>query len=602
MPLSVFEYDRGSSVARQFERVALHFGEITALSSAGDSLTYDAVNSHANRIAHALTTFGVGRGNRVALCTERSIETIAVLLAILKCGAAYVPLDPAYPPSRLAMMLQDISATLCVVQDSHLPLTNWTGEHCISLQELLRLAERQPDHNVNVEVAPDDLAYIMYTSGSTGAPKGVCVDHRNILRLVCGTDYASFGPDEVFLLLAPLSFDASTFEVWGALLTGARLAIAPAGYGALDDLGSLIRNENVTTLWLTAGLFHQLVDADVNQFRGVRQLLAGGDVLSAVHVKRVLDAIPDLRVINGYGPTECTTFTCCHTMQSAKDVSDPVPIGRVIANTTAYILNDHLCPVPDGTPGELFVGGDGVARGYWNRPELSQEKFLVDPFANQLCSRMYRTGDRVVRDESGVFAFLGRVDRQVKVRGYRIEPGEIERTLIKSGEIGQAVVIATGDKVHEKRLIAYITPTNNSSRDTQKVSAWLQGELPPFMVPSALIWIDSLPLDANGKVDRAALLSVLPVTESGFVAPESELEENLSEIWSEILGVDRVGRYQEFIALGGHSLAAMRVIARVSDSFGVRLPLLALLENSTIESFGEAVEEAILLQVEQLDA
>ena len=303
-------------------------------------------------------------------------------------------------------------------------------------------AETNPPSNAGA----DSLAYVMYTSGSTGKPKGVAVTHKNIVRLVKNTNYANFTSDEVFLQFAPISFDASTFEIWGSLLNGARLALMTPGAASLDELGRALKRYQVTTLWLTAGLFHLMVDTHLDDLRGLKQLLAGGDVLSAPHVRKVVTELKDCRLINGYGPTENTTFTCCYPVDNPASINGSVPIGRAISNSYVYVLDKHLNPSPVGIPGELYIGGDGVARGYLNQPELTAAKFITDPFRNGDGTQLYKTGDLVKRRSTGELDFLGRIDSQVKVRGYRIELGEVETVLAQHDSVRDAVVIVRKDR------------------------------------------------------------------------------------------------------------------------------------------------------------
>jgi len=377
----------------------------------------------------------------------------------------------------------------------------------IALGEANSPDRSESSENLNDVPGPDRLAYVVYTSGSTGRPKGVMVEHRNVVRLVKDTDYCAFGPSEVFLQFAPISFDASTFEIWGALLNGSRLVIMPPALPSLEDLGRVIRKHGVTTLWLTAGLFHVMVEHRLDDLRPLRQLLAGGDVLSPWHVRQVLEKLPSLRLINGYGPTENTTFTCCHTFGGREEVLDPVPIGRPISNTRVYVLDSALRAVPIGTAGELLIAGDGLARGYLNAPELTEAKFLTCMTAEGVTERLYRTGDQARFLQDGTLQFLGRTDNQIKLRGYRIELEEIEAVLRRHPSIRQVCVVAERDGGSVKRLLAYCVPAANVTLSESALREHLQSALPQYMLPEAFVVLNSLPLTANGKVDREKLPS-----------------------------------------------------------------------------------------------
>ncbi len=386
------------------------------------------------------------------------------MLAILKAGGVYVPLDPAHPAERLAWMAADSGVALLVVEEglAGLPALPPEIARLMVRADGELVAGERTDGEVDdplpaVQADAGNLAYVMYTSGSTGRPKGVEVTHRGVTRLVRGTGYARFGPEEVFLQLAPAAFDAATFEIWGALLNGARLALLPVQAPSAEELGAAVAREGVTTLWLTAGLFHSLVESRPEALRGVSQLLAGGDVLSAAHVRRALAALPGTTLINGYGPTENTTFTTTHPLRDPAEVGETVPVGRPIANTTVHLLDGDLRPVPAGVAAELYTGGDGLARGYRGRPELTAERFVPDPLAASPGERLYRTGDLARWRPDGVLELLGRRDRQVKIRGFRVEPGEVEAALLSHPEIAAAAVVAR-QEADGKALIAYVVP------------------------------------------------------------------------------------------------------------------------------------------------
>ncbi|MGH9463236.1 MAG: non-ribosomal peptide synthetase, partial [Vicinamibacteria bacterium] len=450
------DYPREKCVHELFEAQAARTPDAVALEYEGHSVTYAKLNARANQLAHYLRAQGVGPEVMVGLCVERSLEMVVGTLGILKAGGAYVPLDPDYPASRLAFMLEDTQAPVLLTQGrlrERLPA--YVGR-VVALDADWAEIARESEKNPKVQVGARNLAYVIYTSGSTGRPKGTSIEHRSVVRLVRNTNYIELGPDEVFLQFAPISFDASTLELWGPLLNGARLVVCPAGRLSLEELGQVIRERGVTTLWLTAALFHQMVDTRIESLRGVRQLLAGGETLSVPHVRRMLEVIGNNRLINGYGPTENTTFTCCYVMTADTRIGHTVPIGRPISNSRVYVLDSRLQPVPVGVYGELHIGGDGLAREYLHQPQLTEEKFVPDPFGAEPGARLYKTGDRVRYLPDGNIEFLGRVDNQVKIRGYRIELGEIEAALSTHPAVREAVVLAREDTPGEKRLVAYI--------------------------------------------------------------------------------------------------------------------------------------------------
>jgi amino acid adenylation domain-containing protein len=496
-------YARGSSVPALFAAWVARTPGAVAVVCGAESLTYAEVEARANRLAHHLRSRGAGCGERVALAVERSLDLLPAILGILKSGAAYVPLDPSHPPERVAWMLADCGARLLVTQDHLLPRLPPTEAAIVALPRDRAAIGRLPATVPRPAPAATDPAYVMYTSGSTGRPKGVVVTHRNIVRLVAGGasgggvadgaggahgvgvadragvagggGYVRRGPLETYLHLAPITFDASTFELWGALLHGSRLVLLPPGGPSLQVLGEVIARHGVTTVWMTTALFHQVVEEDLAVLAPVRQLLTGGEVISPAPVRQALAALPGLTLTACYGPTEGTTFTTCHQMTSGRDVGSTVAIGRPIGNTRVFVVDRELRPLPVGAPGELLIGGDGVALGYLNRPDLTAERFVPDPFGDaggagsaggagdgggEAGGRLYRTGDRVRWLAGGVLDFIGRLDDQVKIRGFRIEPAEIETVLAAHPLVGEAAVLAQpapGGR-GELRLVAYVSP------------------------------------------------------------------------------------------------------------------------------------------------
>jgi amino acid adenylation domain-containing protein/FkbH-like protein len=589
-------FPRDTCVHEIFEAVAAQNPQVKAVEFEDGHLTYQELNERANRLAHYLRKNGVGPESIVAICLDRSFDMIVSLLAILKAGGAYLALDPSHPKERLALLLQEAGSRVVLTHSDFRELCAASAPppacKIVCIDRLGAKLDHQPASNPAAQATADNLAYISFTSGSTGTPKGVCIPHRAIVRLVKNTDYASFDRSEAFLQLAPLAFDASTFEIWGPLLNGARLVIFPPHPPSLSELGKFISDKNITTLWLTSGLFHQMIEKETPSLRGLRQLLAGGDVLSVPHVKRALSELPNCRLINGYGPTENTTFTCCHQIDETSVTGHSIPIGLPISNTQVFVLDEAAQPVPIGVPGELYAGGDGLARGYLNRPEITAEKFVLNPFAEG--TRLYRTGDLVRWLPDGTIQFLGRIDEQVKIRGNRVELGEIETALSRHPEVRECVVVARDDGSGDKRLIAYYVTANPNLCGTEALREHLRQTLPDFMVPSAFVRLAALPLTASGKVDRHALPS-LNEFESQLRLPyalaSDDIEKKLAGIWQEILGRRRVGVTEDFFDLGGHSLLALRLIARVEEVFGRQIPVASVFQARTVAQMASLLRD-----------
>lgn len=591
---TVTPYPREKTVARLLEEIVETRPDATAVVFREKQLTYRELNIRANRLAHQLRRRGVGPETMVGCCVERSLDLIVAFVAILKAGGAYVPLDPSYPKERFDLLLQDIRTPVMITQRS-LTSSVLAGRDLPSLivdEDGTALAG--DDENPSPISGPTSLAYVMFTSGSTGRPKGVMVENRAIVRLVRNTNYCHFGPDEVFLLFAPVSFDASTLEIWGPLLNGGRLVVMPPQAASLEDLAQTIRDNRVSTLWLTAGLFNLMVEQRLEDLRPVRQLLAGGDVLSPRHVRMVLKNLPDCCLINGYGPTENTTFTCCHVMRTDDIIPDSVPIGRPISNTQVYILDEQMRPVPPGEPGELYAAGDGVARGYLNNPEATAEKFLPDPISTVPEARMYRTGDLARWGNDGVIEFLGRLDNQVKILGHRIEPGEVETVLCMHEGVKQVCVVPYSNGDGSKRLIAYYVGSSSRAAMPNDLRDFLVRKVPSYMFPALFIPLASFPLSPNGKVDRAALPVPVFVGDAESAEeerPKDPLEQTLMDLWRHVLRVEHVGLNDNFFDLGGDSLLLVAVHSNLQKAMGIEIPVTDLFEFTTVRTLAAHLGE-----------
>ena len=590
------DYPQDRCIHQLFEQQAERTPDAVAVVFEDQKLTYRELNERANKLAHYLQQLGVQPEVLVGICVERSLEAIVGLLGILKAGGAYVPLDPTYPKERLSFMLEETQVSVLLTQ-AHLAESLPAHQaHLICLDSDWEIIAQHGEENPAPLVTSSNLAYIMYTSGSTGKPKGASVTQRGVVRLVKGSNYANLSAEEVFLQLAPISFDAATFEIWGSLLNGARLVVMPAHTPSLQELGRAIRQNKITTLWLTAGLFHLMVDEQLEDLKQVQQLLAGGDILSVSHVLKLLKEAKGCRLINGYGPTENTTFTCCCSITDASQIVNSVSIGRPISNTQVYILDSQLQPVPIGVPGELYIAGDGLARGYFNRPELTARAFISNPFSGEPDARLYKTGDLARYWPDGNIEYLGRIDNQVKIRGYRIELGEIEETLRQHPAVQDAAAIARDDGSGNKGLVAYVVLDPDKLPSISNLRGYLQEKLPEYMVPSAFVTLESLPLTPNGKLDRHALPQKCDRVseETAFTEPQTPTEKELAQIWMAVLELEKVGTNESFFDIGGHSLMAMQLVSRVRMRFGVELPLYDFYAAPTIQNLAELVEEEIL--------
>ena len=566
--------------------IALTFGD--------EQLTYVQLNRRANQVAHALVARGVRAEKRVGIYAERSVEIIVGMLAVLKAGGAYVPLDPSYPQERLNFMNSD-SALVAVLTTASL-----TRQLPIQNVSVIVLDQdfAQFDENPRVpKLTSRNLAYVIYTSGSTGLPKGVLVEHRSVLRLVLNASYAQIRSDDCVAHCASPSFDAATWEVWGALLNGARVLIVPQrAVLSPTAFGQILVQHSVTAMFLTVGLFNEYVDALERAFGGMRYLLVGGDKLvPSIVVRALAKATRPQHFLNAYGPTEATTFAT--TFEIIGDVSTdaPLPIGKPISNTQIYILDDNRSPVPIGVTGEIFIGGPGVARGYLERPELTAERFVPDPFSKANGALVYRTGDMGKWRPDGNVEFLGRRDFQLKIRGFRVEPGEIERTLQCHHGVKQTVVIAREDEGRLKHLVAYVLAESYDSADQliTSVRDYLAQTLPHYMVPAAIVVLDKFPLTHNGKVDRDALPtpdSPQRLKEAGD-SVQTPVEKKLTEIWEQVLKQAPLGVDDNFFELGGDSMMGLDLIAKVSERLNLEeLSVIDLFEHPTAREMAQFVE------------
>ncbi|MEA2905942.1 MAG: hypothetical protein QOI12_3329 [Alphaproteobacteria bacterium] len=582
------DYPREKSIPDVFTAVATAQPEAPAVRFGETTLSYREFARRADCVARRLLAHGVARGEPVAVYMERGAALPAALLGILKAGAAFVPLDPGYPPARLSQMLSASGARFVVAAADHADRIPALPAQVLAIDTAAD--EGEPDHSVPVSSAPDDLAYIMYTSGSTGVPKGVAVTHRNILRTVMGVHYVDCTGGRSILQFAPVSFDASTFEIWGSLLNGGVLVLHPPGPATLEALGSFIRDARIDILFMTTALFQEMIEHCPDHLRSVGQIMTGGESMRLSVAKAAWAALPRTRLMNAYGPTECTTFATMFPITDPERLGAIVPIGRPIDNTSAFILDQYGNRVPVGVPGELYLGGEGVAQGYWRQPDLTAASFTPDPFASAAGGRRYRTGDIAVFRDDGNIVFLGRRDRQIKLSGYRIELAEIEAALEAHPDVTRAAVIATDDD--PARLVAFVAAP--SGIQAAVLRDFLLARLPPYMVPSQLDIRDTLPLTPAGKLDRTALArQIVPVAGKGTNAPpRTPTEKLLAQIWEELLRAEKVGIDDNFFDLGGHSLAATRLLSRVRDRFQVEVTMRGFFDRPTLGGLAELIAAA----------
>lgn len=573
------------------DRAARH-PEACAVTYEGRGMTYRELDRRADALGRELRVRGAGGRPPVALLMERSPELIVAMLAVLKAGSAYLVLNPGDPDQRLAELALDANLSLTLTSEQ------LSGRVPAGLDSVvldgLPLSNTSTPSTPRARLTPDHLAYVCYTSGSTGAPKGVGVTHRGVVRLVREAGWMSFGPEDVVLHAASPSFDACTLEIFGALCNGGRLVIHPPGRIDLEALSRTIIDEGVTVVNLPTGVLHQLVQSRLPAFAGLRHVVTGGDVASPALVTRLLEAHPHLLFTNGYGPTENTTFTTCWTSRTPP-TTDDVPIGQAVDGTRVTLLDAGLRPVTDGTVAELYASGAGLAWGYLGRPEATAERFLPDP-AGPPGTRMYRTGDLVRQLPDGGLGFVGRADRQVKVQGFRIEPGSVEAALAQQPEVVQAAVVAEPGPDGHPQLIAHVVAVPGAADDLGAVlRRRLRDRLPAYGVPHVVLVRSELPLDRNGKVDHAALATHRRTVRNigtVYVPPSDELQRDLTELWAELLDTEPIGIEDDFFDLGGHSLLAAELLEALHARFDADIPAATLYLHSTVAELSLAVRTA----------
>nr|QEO74680.1 condensation domain-containing protein [uncultured bacterium] len=591
------EYHRDQCIHRLVELQAARRPDALAVVYREKQISYDDLNRRANQLAYYLRAHGVGLETRVGVLMQRSADWMVAVLGILKAGGVYVPLDGGYPAHRLRFMVEDADVRL-VLTESGQPEIVAQGEatEVVYLDKGWEWLESENEDNPENVTQAENLAYVMYTSGSTGQPKGVGVTHRAINRLVRNTNYVKFEESDRVAQTSNASFDTSTFEIWGALLNGSQLVIfEKETVLSPRELERQLVDQQINVMFLTTALFHQMAQSRPEIFASLTYMVFGGDAADAQFVQRVLEQGKPRHLVNGYGPTEGTTFATAYEAQERDIGARTIPIGRALSNTEAWVLDRQGQMAPVGVAGELHIGGDCLARGYLRRPELTAEKFVPHPYSAEPGARLYRTGDLVRYQSDGNIEFLKRMDQQVKVRGFRVELGEVESLLNQYWAIVESVVIAGKDSLGDTRLIAYIVPEEGVEPTSSEMWNFLQEKLPSYMLPSVFVTIKELPLTPNGKVDRKAL----PLPEqigdevsTSFIAPRTAMEEMVAEIWRQTLGITQVGVESNFFDLGGHSLLGTRVMSQIRENCGIELPVRVLFESPTIAALARKIEEA----------
>ena len=597
------DYPRDQCIHQLFEAQAARTPKAVAVVFEDRQLTYAELNARANQLAHHLRELGVGPEVRVGLCVERSLEMVVGLLGILKAGGAYVPLDPDYPAERLAFMLEDTQAPVLLTQQALLERLPAHHAHVVGLDADWNQIDQKPDGNLPVQTNVGNLAYVIYTSGSTGQPKGVAVHHGGLVASTVSRSTRYEQWPESFILLPGIAFDAALATVfWTLTKSGALIIPTEDVANDIEALGTLVDRHRVTNWLSTTSQYAALLQHGTGKLDSLRTVVVGGEELPASLIARHRDRLPHAELFNEYGATEGCIWSAVFDCRTSSAVHQ-VPIGRAIANTQLYVLDHRQQPVPVNVAGELHIGGAGLARGYLDRPELTAEKFIPNPFHDVPGSRLYRTGDLCRWLPDGNLEFLGRLDHQVKLRGFRIELGEIEAALNEHPSVARSVAMLRQDTPDDKRLVAYYVTAVNGGVPAAELGPYLRSRLPEYMVPSAIIALNEFPLTGNGKIDRGALPALgdlRPELERTYVAPRNATESLVAEIWANVFRLERVGIHDNFFDLGGHSLLATHLTSRLNQRLQLNIPLRTVFESPTIALTSQVIDELLLREIAAL--
>ncbi|WP_208343836.1 non-ribosomal peptide synthetase, partial [Aetokthonos hydrillicola] len=576
-------------IHRIFEARAESTPKAVAAVFGNEEFTYQQLNEKANQLAHYLKKQGVVSEEFVGICLDRSIDFIVAILAILKAGGVYVPLDPSYPQERLGLMIEDTQIPILLTKQALVEKLPNCSLQRICLDQLWEDIEHESKHNPVIVIDPENLAYVNYTSGSTGKPKGIGVCHRSVTNLVLGKNEIQLEAQDRVAHLSNVSFDAVTFEIWGALLNGACVVGVPTDVVLSPvDLATTIAEYKISVMWLTVSVFNQMVKEAPFALKSLRCLIFGGEIANPQRVRQLLVEGSPQHLLNGYGPTETTTFATFYKVGEVSQDALSIPIGRPLSGVVCYILDSNLQPVPLGVAGELYIGGYGLARGYLNRADMTAATFIPNPFGSEPGARLYRTGDLARYLPEGNIEILGRLDKQVKIRGFRVEPDEVEAILRQHPDVQEAAVVVREREGNEKFLVAYFV-----GGKAEDLRSYLRRQLPAHLLPAAFVSIEALPITPNGKLDRQALPDPesveLKTDDSG--QPRTPIEEILVGVWSQVLKREAVGIYDNFFDLGGHSLLATQVVSRVQTIMNIKLPIRAVFEAPTVAELAIRIEE-----------